>query len=166
MKLVDNEPVVLDQWSARAMRPVIIFYVAVMFAVFMTVAYFVLNSPTGVKALALAAVGAIVPLVPGVLGKVEYRATASGIEKRRLDKKSPGDFEEVLRWEDLSHVVPTRDGFKYCKQMNEPSRLRRFWKIYFSDAFSGEVHVETKDRDRVLELVRERGFATSKPVTG
>jgi hypothetical protein len=157
-----DETVVLEQWSARTLRPIVVFYVAMVFAAFMAVAHFILRSPTGVKALALTSVGAIVPLVPSVLRKVEYRATESGIEKRKLEKKDPAAFERVFRWDELSHVVPTRNGFKFYKIMGEPSLLRRFWKVYVSDAYSGEIHVESADRPRVLRIVEEQGIVTSR----
>ncbi len=44
-------------------------------------------------------------------------------------------------------------GFKYYKTLNEASPIRRFWKAHFSDQFSGEVHVEKQDLERVLEIV-------------
>ena len=56
-----------------------------------------------------------------------------------------------------------RHGFKFYKPLNESSPLRRFWKAHVSDAFSGEVHLESVDRARVLEVVSEQGIPTSKP---
>jgi hypothetical protein len=161
-----DEPVVLHQWSARPLRPIVIFYVVLVFAAFMTIAHFVLHSTAGVKALALAAVGVIVPLVPSVLGKIEYRMTGAAIEKRKLDEKDPRQFEEVVRWEDLSYVVRSGNGFKYHLAVDEGNPLRRFFKSHFSDAFSGEVQLGPTEREEIMGLLEKRGVPTRKPSNG
>ena len=87
-------PAILHEWSARKVQPRVVVYVALVFVVFMALAYFVFDSMTGVKGLALASVGAIVPLIPGVLNRTEYRSTEAGIESRTLDKKNPKEFRK------------------------------------------------------------------------
>lgn len=152
---------VLDHWSARKMRPIVLLYVVAVFAVFMVLAYVVFHSREAVKALAIAAVGTVAATVPGLIEKVEYRMTESGIDKRALNPKKPREFAEVFRWDELSHVAPMRHGFRYSKTLTEANPLRRFWKAHFSDRYSGEVHIEREDRDRVLAVVERRGIAVS-----
>ena len=158
-----DEAVVLHQWSARRLQPIIVFYVAAVFAVMMAVSYFLLHSLTAVKALALGAVGFIVPLLPGLIGKAEYRLTDSGLEKRPLNRKDPKDFKDVFRWDRLSHVVPMKHGFKYYRLIDDSNPFRRFWKAHISDAYSGEFHIEVKDRDEVLNILARHGIPTSRP---
>lgn len=151
------------QWSARKLQPIVVAYVAAVFVAMMAVSHFMLHSATGVKALALGAVGFILPLVPAVLGRVEYRLNDAGLEKRPLNEKKPRDFEEVFRWDQLSHVTPMRNGFKYFKPVGDVSPLRRFWKTHVSDAYSGEFHVEAEDRDEVLGILDEYCVPTARP---
>ncbi len=150
--------VVFDRWSARRVRPVILLYVAAVFAAFMVLAYFVFHSPAAVRALAIAAVGAIVATAPAVVDKIEYQLTDLGLDKRTLRTKVPGPFTDVFRWEEVSHVVPMGHGFKYVKLLDETNPLRRFWKMQVSDRYSGEVHVAKHDLDRVLGAVAQRGI--------
>lgn len=151
-----GEPAVLDHWSARKVQPIVVFYVIAVFAVFAVVAHFIFHSTEAVKALAIAALGAVAATVPGVMERVEYRLTESGVEKRS-ERKSPGAFQEIFRWPELSRVAPTKHGFKYVKATDEPSPLRRFRRRHFSDGCSGEVHVEREDLERVLGSVERQG---------
>ena len=150
-----SEPEVLDRWSARKIRPIVVLYVVAVFALFMAMAYFVFSSTEAVKALALAAVATVFATVPGIMEQIEYRLTQTGVEKKNKKNESPG-FTVVFRWDELSHVVPMRHGFKYFKDLNETNPLRRFWKVHFDDTFSGEVHVEKGDLERVLQLVERQ----------
>ena len=150
-------PAVLHQWSARKVQPIVVLYVVAVFAVFAVMAHFIFHSTEAVKALAIAALGAVAATVPGVMERVEYRLTKSGVEKRSA-KKTPGAFREVFRWPELSRVVPTGHGFKYLKAMDEPSPLCRFWRRHFSDVCSGEIHAEREDLERVLGLVERQGI--------
>lgn len=158
---VGHESQVLDRWSARRIQPVVVLYVLVVFAVFIAMAHFVFHSPDAVKALVVAAVGAVAATMPGVMSKVEYRATESGIEKRTLNEKKPAEFEEAFRWDRLSHVKRTGHGFKFYLTMDETSLPRRFWKTHISDECSGEIHAEEKDLDRVLAVVDRHGIRVS-----
>ena len=151
----------MDRWSARKVQPIVVLYVLAVFAVFIALSHFVIQSAAAVKALALAAVGAVAATIPGVLGKVEYQATEAGIERRTVNEKEPGGFEGVFRWDEVSHVVPMRHGFKYYKTLHETKPFRRFWKLHVSDSFSGEIHVEKKDLERVMALVERRGVEIS-----
>lgn len=154
-----DETAVLHRWSARKMRPVVLLYVAAVFGGLATVSYVALDSMTGVKALVLASVGYIVPLVPMVLSRIEFRLSDRGLDRRPLGKQKPRDFERVFRWHELSHIVPRRFGFKYFKTLDESNPLRRFAKLHFSDAYAGEVQVERADRDRVLAVLSDRGVS-------
>ncbi len=156
-----NESGTLDRWSARKIRPIVMFYVVAVFAVFIALSYFVFHSSKAVRVLVIAAVGAVVAMVPGVAERLEYRVTATGIEKRTVKTNKPREFKLVFRWDELSHVVPMRHGFNYYKTLNETNPLRRFWKAQISDQFSGEVHVEKEDLGRVLEIVEQRGITIS-----
>ncbi len=150
----------LYQWSARKLHPIVLLYVAVVIVAMMALAYFAFHSMTAVKALAMTAVAAIVPLVPTVLMRVEYRLTESALDHRPVNREKPTTFEELFRLDRLSHIVPMRCGFKFYKHLEEPNSLRRFWKTHFSDDFSGEVHVEKADRERVFESLARRGISS------
>ena len=58
-------------------------------------------------------------------------------------------------------MVPLKRGFKFYKPIGETNSLRRFWKTHISDQYSGEVHVEGQDLQRVLALVEMRGSGSS-----
>jgi hypothetical protein len=144
---------VLDTWSARKVRPIVVVYLLGVFAVFIAVAHFVFHSPEAVKALLLTAVGAVVATLPAVLERIEYRATETGIEKRPVKKQGQAEYTTLFRWDELERVVPTRHGFTFYKAVDETGALRRFLRAHFSDRFSGEVHAGRDDVERVLEQV-------------
>jgi len=145
-------------WAARTLQPIIVFYVAVIFLASMALTYFIFDSITGVKALAMAAFAAIVSLLPGLVSRVEYRLSRTGLDKRSLNEKKSQAFKNVFRFEQLSHIVPLKHGFKYYKTLKEPNVFKRFWKLYISNAHSGEIHLETKDRERILKLLADQGL--------
>ena len=149
---------VLDRWSARKIQPIVVLYVLAVFAAFIALSIVVFDSWKAVKALLIAAVGAAAATLPGVIEKVEYRLTGSGIDKRPINTKKPREFTGVFRWDELSHVVPMKRGFKYYKTMGEAGPFRRFWNTQISDEFSGEVHVEERDLERILEIVARQGI--------
>ncbi|MCG6948308.1 MAG: hypothetical protein LJE93_05260 [Acidobacteria bacterium] len=153
---------ILHQWSARKIHPVVMVYVVAVFLVFMALSRFVFHSPAAVKALAVAAFGAIVAMIPSALGRLEYRFTPSGLERRPLDRKKPRDFEEVFRWQELSHTISLKHGFKYYLRMEDTGPVRRFWRTHISDEYSGEFHVETDDRETVAEIL-ERHKSPASP---
>jgi len=151
----DNEPKVLCHWSARKLNLTVLLYVGAVFVAFMALSHYVFQSDTAVKSLAITAVGFLVSLVPAVLKRVEYRLTERELESRPHNTKKPSVFTSVFELDQLSHIVPTRHGFKYYRPLNESNLLLRLWKAHLSEAFSGEVHVETVDQEGVLErLVR------------
>lgn len=154
--VTDDEPEEIYRWTARRLQPVVLLYVALVFTGFIALAFFALHSMTGVKALALGAVAYLVPLVPAALARIEYRVTGRGLERRSLSGKKPGAFRDVFRWDQLDRVNPGKRGFKFTKTLDERRPLRRLWKAHLSDAFSGEVHVEAGDRERVMQIVQER----------
>jgi len=152
---------VVDRWQARTMQPIIIvFYIAVVFAVLIPLAIFVFNSIAGITTLVVTAVGAIVPLLPSLLSRVEYRLSESGIEKRPVRRQNPAPFKELFRFPELDYIVPLKHGFKYYKKMDSTTPLRVFINRNFSDKYSGEVHLEKADRRRILAHLAERGVAT------
>ena len=147
------------RWIARRLHPVIVVYTLLVFAVFMAASQFVFHSPDAVKSLALAAAAGIVALLPQVFARIEYRADASGVQKRAHGKKARGAFNKVFDWDQLSHVTPTRNGFKYFLQLDEKNTFLRWTKRQFSDRYSGEIQVEKKDRSRIRHLLGERGVS-------
>jgi len=151
-----DRPVILHRWTARKLHPIVLVWTALVFLAFIALAVFVLHSPAAAKALVLAAIGFLVPLVPGVVARSEYRLTDEGLERRTVSRKEERTFEDVFRWSQLDRVVPMRHGFKFTKRLDEPRRLQRFWKTHLSDRFSGEVHVESGDRERVMAILSDR----------
>ena len=143
-------------WISRKLRPIILFYVLLVFGAFISVSHFVFHSAGAVKALALAALAFTVSVIPAILAKVEYRATDTGVEKRLIRAGSPGSYTEVFKWDELSHVVLAKNGFKYFKHMGDRGPILGFLYTQFSDKFSGEIHVETTDWVRVKALLNER----------
>ena len=150
-------------WSARSTRPIMAVYVAAIFVGFMALAYFVLHSAEAVKALAMAGVGGVAALFPGILNKWEYRLTDAGLARRPLSAQKPRDFKDLFSWDDLSHLVPTRTGFKYYKKLDEPRPLARALKVHVLGDYSGEFHVERPDREEVRALVEGYGVAVLGP---
>jgi hypothetical protein len=157
-----EKPAVLYRWTARKVRPIILLYVAFVFLAFMAAALFVFDSMAAVKALIIAAGGSIFSLLPGVNTKIAYRLTESGLEKKPLNSKAQADFKSVFTWDQLSHVVPMRHGYKYYLPLNESNPLRRFWKAHISDAFSGEFHIEEQDREEIMRILTGHEIPLSK----
>ncbi len=56
-----------------------------------------------------------------------------------------------------------KHGFKYFKLLNDSNPLRCFWKTHISDAYSGEFHIETEDREQILGILAQNGIPTSRP---
>ena len=154
---VDGEPEVTCSWSARKLQPVTLLWVALVFLGLMAVSHFILHSTAGVKALAIGAIGFIVPLAPQVLMRMEHRLSESELERRRVDRGDPKPFESVFRVDELSHIHRVGAGFKYFKRTGEATGVRRFYRLHLSDAHSGEVHVEKEDRDRVFAALTDLG---------
>lgn len=149
-------------WTGRPVRPVIALYVAAVFFVFMAMAYFVFDSMEAVKALFLAAIGGIFSLVPSMATRLEYSMTEEGLWKRPLKRSGSSEFEKVFSWDDLSHIVPTRSGFKFYKETESGTPFRRFLRLHVLSGHSGEVHVEGEDRRRVLSEMEARRIPTTR----
>lgn len=158
-----DDPTVEHTWTARSVRPVILLYVAAVFIGFMAFAHFVVHSKEAVVALGLAAFGSMVALTPDLLGRIEYRLTEEGLEKRRLRGKETKEFKKVFTWDEVSHLTPTGAGFKFFKRTGLSGFWNRFWKLHFSDEYSGEIHLEPEDRLRIERVFEERVIPTSKP---
>lgn len=152
-------------WSARKIHPRTIGYVILVFLAFILVAHFLVHSPEAVLALATAAVGSIVPLLPGVLNRTEFQLTEEGLLKRtpKEQKKKTGAFSQLFSWSELSHLVPRKDGFKFYKTLEASGWLDRFWKLYISDRWTGEFQVEKEDRPRVEEFFSAREIPLRNP---
>ena len=155
-----SEPVEV-RWVSRKVQPVVLFYVWLVFGAFMAVSQFVFHSTGAVKALALTAIAFTVSVLPVVLARVEFRATDAGVEKQPFNPGRPESYVDAFKWDELSHVVSVRNGFKYFKRMDEPNAVLRFLYTHFSDKYSGEIHVAAEDRARVKGLLKERGVAVN-----
>jgi hypothetical protein len=153
----DQSPV-LHQWTARKLQPVVLLYVAVVFLGFMAVSWFVLHSGTAVKVLAMTAVASIIPLVPSVLHRIEYRIADGRIERRSLRAEQPEEFAPRIGLDEVSHVKRIGHGFKVFKPCDVSGPVVRFVKTHLSDRYSEEIHVEKGDRDRVLAILVEKGI--------
>jgi hypothetical protein len=151
----------VDQWQARIMQPTFVLgYLAVVFGTLIALAFFVFDSIAGVTSLVVAALGAVVALLPSILTRVEYRLSEEGVEKRRVRQQDPAPFKEIFRFPELDYIVPIRHGFKYYKKMDPAPPLREFLNRHFSDEYSGEVHLEQEDRSRILAHLAERDVRT------
>jgi len=129
----------------------------VVFGLMMALAHFVVHSPEAVKALAIASVAAIVPLMPIILSRMEYRLNARSLEQRPVRVQQPAEFETLFELDQLDHVQPSSHGFKFFKPLGEGTGARRFFRRHLSDSYSGEVHVEKQDLDTVLGLLAQHG---------
>jgi len=156
----DDQSEVLFQWSARKVRPIVLLYVAAVFVAMMLFSYFVFHSMTAVKALAMTAVASMVPLVPAILSRVEYRIAGQRLDRRPADEETPREFENVFELDQLSCIVPMRHGFKFYRVLSESNPVRRFWKTHVSDGYSGEVHVEAADRESVMKILDRYGISS------
>ncbi len=158
-----DHPVVEHTWKAPSVQTVVVLYVVSVFVGFIALAHFVFHSVEGVKALVLAAIGSVASLIPSTLARIEYRLTEVGLAKRPLRAKRQKEFRDVFSWDQLSHIVPTKTGFKFYKYVEEPSSFRRSIKLLFSGDLSGEFHVATEDRSRVRSMIDSHGIPASKP---
>lgn len=145
-------------WKARPVKPMVALYAVAVFIPFILYAHFVAHSPAAVKALFFAAIGGVASMTPVILSRKRYCLTESGISVGPAHAENPTTLKTLFAWNELSHIVPTKAGFKYYKRLDEQSALRRFWKLHLSDQYSGEVHVEPGDQDRVMEIIREKGI--------
>jgi len=160
-----DQSVIEYTWKARSMRLSTILYVVAVFVGFMALAQFVFHSFEAVKALLFTAIGSIGVLIPQFLIRIEYRFTDTGLAKRRAVKaKKPQAFKDVFLWDQLSHLIPTKTGFKYYKRVEEAGLIKRFLELHVSDKFSGEFHVESEDRERVRAIIDLQGIQTTKPL--
>ncbi len=152
-------------WSARTVRPITAVYVVAVFVCFIGLAHFVFHSADAVRALFVALIGGVVGTVPSILNRVEYRITGAGLEKRPFRTESPREFEDVFAWDELSHLVSTSTGFKFYKRLPDSGPVSRFFKLHFSAGYSGDLHVDPRDRARVRAIIDQKGIPTSKPPT-
>jgi hypothetical protein len=148
-------------WSARRVRPVIALYVIGVFFAFALLARFVFHSEDAVRALLVAAVGAVVSLVPAILSRTEYRLSGSGLVRRAVRRGEPREFEQVFSWDEITRVVPTASGFRFYKAVESKGRLARFVELHLLEGRSGEVRVEQEDRKRVEAIIARRAVGAS-----
>jgi hypothetical protein len=146
------------------MEPIVVLYVLLVFVAFMLLAGFVFHSMEAVKALFFTAIGSLVAMVPSLQARIEYRMTEDGVSKRPYRPNNPADFKDVFSWDELSRLVPTRRGFKFYKQTGTTGPLRRFFKLHLLGGFSGEVHVEARNMNRVQEFMERQGSRVPDPL--
>lgn len=159
-----DDPAPLCGWTARNVRPVVLVYLTAVFAAFIALALFVFHSVEAVKALATTLIASLVALLANVLAKTEYQLTESGLRKRTLNPGKPKAFKEVFSWGEVACVIPNQHGFKYYRAIEDANPLLRFWKAHLSASFSGEVHVEQADQEKVMGHLARRNIPTSKPI--
>jgi hypothetical protein len=159
-----DEPAILYGWTARNVRPVVVLYVTAVFAAFIALAFFAFHSVEAVKALATTLIASVVALLANVVAKTEYQLTESGLRKRPFNAGKPKDFKEAFSWEEVDHVIPKKHGFNYFRLIEDSNPFLRFWKAHLSASFSGEVHVEQPDQEKVMGHLARRNIPTSKPV--
>lgn len=157
-----DEPGTEHTWTARAVQPVVALWVAAVFVAFIALSHFVFHSDDAVGALFLTAIGSLAGMAPGVLRKVEYRITPSGVQKRTRAREMR-EFQDVFSWDDLSHWIPTASGFKFYRKARDRRPVRRFLRVHVLAGGSGEVRVEPADRARVWEMLGRTGIPASKP---
>lgn len=126
-------------------------------------AHFVFHSAEAVKALFYTAIASIGTLAPGILRRIEYQLTETGLAKRPFQLKQPREFQDVFSWDQLSYVIPTKSRFKFYRKVEAPNSMLGFLKLHLSDKHSGEIHVESEDRDRLRAIFEQRGIPMSKP---
>ena len=160
-----DDPTIEHTWNARGLRTIIVLYVVAVFMGFIALAHFVFDSVEGVKALFLAAIGSVGALIPSILMRIEYQLTETGLAKRPFKAKQPREFEDVFSWDQLSHLIPTKSGFRFYRNTEGPSSFLRFFRRHLSSDYSGEFHVELEDRDRVRAIIDQHGIPISKPST-
>ena len=141
----------------------VLLYVSAVFIGFILLAFFAFNSIEAVQALLVAWLGALGATIPSVLGRIEYRLTEAGLEKRRRSREQPKEFKRAFAWEELSHLVPIKTGYKFYKDLPSSGSVSRFVRTHLSDAFSGEFHVEAEDQGPVQAIIERHGIPTSKP---
>jgi hypothetical protein len=69
----------------------------------------------------------------------------------------------LFSWDELSHLKPTKTGFKFYKRLEEPRPFRSFWKLHMSSRYSGEFHVEREDLARVKGLLARHDTPILEP---
>ena len=146
-------------WSARKMSPKIVLYVAFVFILLIAVSYFGFHSAAVVKGLAITAFVSIVPLIPMVFIRMEYRLTQQRLESRPIRKKEQKPYKTLFLLAQLSHVVKIDSGFKFYLRLKERNSVSRFWKKHISDQYSGEVRLENKDTERVMTTLEKYGIS-------
>lgn len=158
MSETKKEPEILLQWTARKMQPSVILYVILIYIVFIGLAYFVFHSATAAKTLAFTLVGIIVPLVPSILKRIEYKLTGHDLMSRTKTPDDKEEYKPVFALDKLDYIVKIKHGFKFYLSIEEKNSSGRFWKKHISDKYAGEVHVETDDVQKVFDLISELGI--------
>lgn len=158
MSIIKKNSEVLYQWSARKIHPSVLVYVLIIYIIFIAVVYFVIHSKSAITTLALTLVGIVVPLLPGVLKRTEYKLTSQTLEKRMQTRENTEEYKVVFKMNQLDYIVKIKHGFKFYLTIDEQSPYKRFWKKHISDKFSGEVHVESEDINRIIKKLGECGI--------
>lgn len=148
---------VLCQWTARKIYPLVPVYIAGIFLGFIGFAVAV-QSKEAVIALATTGVGSIVALLPGILSRLEYKLTPKELLKRPATGDDLVSFQHVFQVGELSHFVMIQSGFKFFKPLETTRRMKRFIRKHLMAEYSGEVHVDRRDRERVRDALRRAGI--------
>lgn len=149
----------IHYWSVRKISPKILLLIAIVFLIFIAIAYFGFHSTNAVQALIYSALGSIVTLLPGVFTFLEYRLSKEKLEYRPIRKKSQKSYKTIFLVKELSHLVKTADGVKYYLKFSENNSIRRFWKKHISDKYSGEVKIPNNDTSKILDTFKNYGVS-------
>jgi len=152
-------PEILHGWTARKLPAWIPVCVVAIFLGFMAFAWFGIHSRHAVRALAMSMFGVVVPLLPAVLVRVEYRLTGAGLERRMPAGGAKSAFRPVFRWDELEGVRAGRSGFGYRLNRgagdapaDPPSRRR-------AAGSAGEIPVPADQREAVHGVFAAMGIA-------
>ena len=64
----------------------------------------------------------------------------------------------TFRLDQLSHIKLIKYGFKFYLVQDATNAVARFRNAHISGKYSGEVHVETVDRERVINVLASLGI--------
>ncbi|MDX1828667.1 MAG: hypothetical protein R3342_03880 [Lutibacter sp.] len=159
MNITEKNPAIEYYWSARSMSPKIILYLAIVFIIIITITYFGFHSLTAVKTLAFTAFGFILSIIPKIFTRIEYRLTPQKLESRIVSKKEQKPYKTLFLLDQLSYIVKIDNGFKFYLVLKEKNLISLFWKKYISDRYSGEVRLEKKDTERIINTLKKYGIS-------
>ena len=77
-------------------------------------------------------------------------STKDKLENRPVNNKNPKPFKTLFRLDEIDHLKPINNGFKYYLTLNN----KNFWNKHISDKYSGEIKLEKVDRERITSAFK------------